>query len=161
MAVTAEVQQAIEQAVASALAGVSSAGTASNVVGSQASDVTETLQKSIASLTEQLTKMQTESQQSLKSQTEDVLKSIDIGGDEAQKRGMAGSSDEWDGIAHHRASLLARSAGIVDWAMQNAVFANSIAQLSTVREFDQQGSHNWRKRCGEPPANPAEGNKAA
>lgn len=159
MPVSADVQAAIDQAVSQAVAAVSGAGTGANVVGAHASEVTETLQKSVASLSEQLTKMQSENQESLKSQTESLMKQLDVGADESESRGVADASNEWSGIARHRGSMLARSAHIVDWAMQNAAFANGIAQLSIVREFDQQGSHNWRKRCGEPPANPAEAGK--
>lgn len=151
MAVSAEIMAAIEAAVASAVAAANAAQTSSNVASSQAGSVTDALQASIKSLTEQMTKLQTEQSKILTSQTEDIRKSLDVGGDESEKRGVADASNEWSGIARHRASMLARSSNVVDWAFANAAFANNIAQLSMVREFDQQGSCNWRKRCGEGP----------
>ena len=116
--------------------------------------ITGSLQEVVKSLTEQLTKMQTEYRSMQESLTQDIRKSLDVGGDESEKRGVADASNEWSSIARHRASQLQKSANALDYLQQmsfnNAQFALGIGQLSLVREYDQQGSHNWDTRCGSP-----------
>lgn len=142
--------------------GVEAGESAAAVMASMTKALTEMLDKtsaSIKSMTENVEKMIDHTT----TVTQDITKKLDVGGDEAVQQSIVRHSDDVGNSYSRRSAIadmhLANIAQITTMGLSAAQVASNIAQFNAVSDAHQEGPHGWRKRCGEPPANPAEGSK--